>query len=358
MINDITLRNFRNHSNINLRINNNFVYITGPNGSGKTSILEAIYLISTTKSHRTNKDADLIKTNEPFSHVKIKTNNHMYDLIVSEKGKLTRIDNKEIGKLSEFIGKLKVVMFAPEDLSLIKGSPAIRRSFIDIELMKLDQRYLDNLSKYRNILKQRNALLKKLKLGDDLIFLNILGNQLYETGVTLMKDRSKFINRLNKEVASVYKLFSEYKIEMTYAPNINEIDFRNYLNNNQKQDIIYKTTINGPHRDDFNITFNGFDAKSYASQGQVRLIAIAMKLALLNVIRSVSGNDVVLLLDDVLSELDESVQKRFLDHLPADIQIIMNSAIKIENKNMQIIELGESRIWKIKIFMTRPIFKY
>lgn len=343
MINKIELRNFRNHENFLININNNFVYITGPNGSGKTSILESIYLISNTKSHRTRKDQELIKKNEFFSHVKITTKFDKYELVLSDKGKLAKINNKEVLKLSDFIGKLQVVMFSPEDMDLIKGSPSIRRSFIDIELMKLNQIYLNNLTKYRNILKQRNALLKNININDDFFFLDTLGNQLFEVGKKIMKERNVFLHDLNNELIKVYKNFSDEELKITYKPNLSKENYYKHLKNNQKQDIIYKTTTAGPHRDDFTIDYRGFEAKSYASQGQTRLIAVALKLALLNLIRKKTNKEVILLLDDVLSELDKGTQKRFLNNLPKDLQIIMNSAIKIEKQDMQIIELKESR---------------
>ncbi|HHW79968.1 MAG TPA: DNA replication/repair protein RecF [Acholeplasmataceae bacterium] len=343
MIKKISLKNFRNHDNLNLELKNKFVYINGPNGSGKTSILESIYLISTLKSHRTNSDKNLIKENMPFAKVEIKTNDHQYELVISEKGKVAKYDNKEARKLSEFIGKLKVVMFSPEDLNLIKGSPVVRRSFIDVELMKLDYNYLNNLTKYRNILKQRNALLKNIKIGDDLFFLNILGKKLYEIGIKIIDVREKFIKDLNTKFIEIYEEFNqENKVSIKYIPNLSKEELEKHLTKNQKIDILYKATTQGPHRDDFTILFDGYEAKNYASQGQIRLIVIAVKLALLQIIREVSKEDVILLLDDVLSELDINIREKFLNNLPKEIQIIMNSAMNIKNEEIQIIELKEN----------------
>lgn len=358
MINKLTIKNFRNHKYFEVDMLENYVYITGSNGSGKTSILESIYLVSNTKSHRTNNDRELIKEKEQFAHIILDTDNHKYEVILSSAGKVVKVDNKEIQKLSDFIGRFKVVMFSPEDIDLIKGSPGNRRNFLNIELMKLDKSYLNNLSNYRKVLKQRNSLLKQLKINEDLFFLDKLSEQLYSLGLKITNKRLSFIKSLNKELELIYATFSKHEIKLAYNPNSDDKQFKNHLFKNQKQDILYETTTAGPHRDDFTVSFNGHDAKSYASQGQIKLIAITMKLALLKIIRKSTKDEVVLLLDDVLSELDEQVQNTFLNNLPRDIQIIMNSVIRTENKDMQIIELKESRIWKIITFMTHQTFKY
>lgn len=341
MIKKVSLRSFRNHSKLDLDFDNKFVYINGPNGSGKTSILEAIHYISTTKSHRTNNDIDVIKNEQPFAVIKIDTEKKKYSMVISDKGKIPSINSKEIRKLSDVIGDLKVIMFAPEDLNIIKGSPSIRRGLIDLELMKIDKEYLSNLSVYKNILKQRNAHLKNLGLNDDLTILNILGKQLYEVGIKLMSKRNEFINKLNIETKNVYQRFSEYKIDVIYEPNLDNEMFLNHIENNQKQDILYKTTVNGPHRDDFVIMFNDKNAKN-SSQGETRLMVVALKLGLLKVIKSEVNDEVILLLDDVLSELDNNVQNKFLNELPEDVQVIMNSAIKIKSDKIQIINLKEN----------------
>lgn len=344
MIKTINLKNFRNHTNITLNINKNIVYINGPNGSGKTSILESIYLISTLKSHRTNSDFNLIKESSPFSMVSVATDKAKYELILSESSKVARINDKEVNKLSEFIGKLKVVMFSPEDLNIVKGSPGIRRGFIDLELMKLDYGYLTNLNAYRKIIKQRNALLKKIGFKDDLFFLNVLGRQLHDVGIKIIDSRIKFINKLNQHFKEVYKEFNNTnEVELVYMPNANKEQLERHLTKNQKIDILAKSTTAGPHRDDFKVMFDGYEAKVYASQGQIRLIAIAIKLALIKVIKSITNDEVILLLDDVLSELDETIKDKFLNNLPKDMQIIMNSAIELDIANMQVISLKGDR---------------
>ena len=205
--------------------------------------------------------------------------------------------------------------------------------------MQLNKQYINFLNTYKKVLKQRNNLLKKLTVKDDFVFLNILGEQLLEVGEKIIAQRAEFIKKLNTFTKEIYKNFSQHDIQLVYKPDISKEGFKKHINNHQKQDILYQMTMVGPHRDDFYIHFNGFDAKSYASQGEQRLIVIAIKFGLLNLIHSMTKEDVILLLDDVLSELDTEKQHIFLKHLPKKHQIIMNSAIPVNHKDMQMIHL-------------------
>jgi len=344
MIQKITLKNFRNLEQFQLNINKPFIYLFGENGSGKTSILESIYFCATTKSHRTSDEKELIKRNEMFAHVRIQTKEERYELILSKQGKRASINGVEKRRISDYIGHLFVVMFAPEDLDLIKGTPSERRQFLDLEWMQLHKSYVKQLNTYKNVLKQRNSLLRKISIGDDYTFLNILGEQLFESGSEIIKERTLFVNELNTYLQEVYSIFSTHQVKIVYQPDVSEIQFQNHIQKQQKQDVMYQTTMAGPHRDDFVIEFNGFDAKSYASQGEQRLIVVSLKFALLKLIEEKTKKKVVLLLDDVLSELDQDKQNLFLRHLPEEHQIFMSSAIPIKGEHIQMIELKKETI--------------
>ncbi len=339
MIKKVILKNFRNHKFFELSITKPFVYISGDNGSGKTSILESIYFCSTTKSHRTSDESELILRGEPFTSVKIETTKDKFELVFSKAGKRAFINKLEKRRISDYIGNLRVVMFSTQDINLINGSPSNRRQFLDLEWMQINKNYLYQLNKYKKVLKQRNNLLKKIKINDDPTFLNILAEQLLPLGSEIIKERKMFINKLNNHLLATYHMFSKHKVKIIYKPNVDEKGLEKHLKKQQKQDIIYQTTLVGPHRDDFYIDFNGFDAKSYSSQGEQRLIVVALKLALLKLIEEQTNQRVVLLLDDVLSELDTEKQKLFLDNLPNKHQIIMNSAFPIKRDHMQMIHL-------------------
>ncbi|CCV63582.1 DNA replication and repair protein RecF [Alteracholeplasma palmae J233] len=342
MIKKLELKQFRNHLTKTIEFNKNLVYLVGPNGSGKTSILESIYFASTTKSHRTNNEKEMIQENQPFSIIKLKTVTNDFQIVLSDTGKRAFINQVEKRKISDYIGHFKVVMFSPEDLSLIKGSPSDRRKFMDLELMQLYPSYLQTLSQYKKVLKQRNLLLKKIKIDDDYTFLNILGEQLLELGEVLISKRKAFLEELQEELNKAYKLFSNYQTTIQYIPYLTKEKMIEHFTKKQKYDIINQTTMAGPHKDDFIILFNEKIANAFASQGEQRLIMIALKLALLKLIQKHENKEIVLLLDDVLSELDDQIQKTILEQLPKNQQIIISSAVKIlENNNIQMIQLNK-----------------
>lgn len=348
MIKTISLRNFRNHSHLDLTIEKPLIYIYGANGSGKTSILESIYFCATTKSHRAVDEKEMIQIDKPFAQVKIATEKHRYEITLSKDGKRISVDGIEKRRISEFIGHLTVVMFAPSDLKLITGTPSDRRQFLDLEMSQLNLQYVHTLNKYKKILKQRNALLKRIQKNDDYTFLDILGEQLYETGVQIISKRKAFVDKLNTHLKVKYQLFSNHDISLIYKFDVDEKAFKKHLEKQQKTDIMYQTTLAGPHRDDFYVDFNGFDARRYASQGQQRLIVIALKLGLLSLIEKETEKQAILLLDDVLSELDPEKQQTFINNLPDHDQIIMNSALQIKQAQAQMVVL-EKEITYVKL---------
>lgn len=330
MIDSIEIKNIRNIDAFQVHLTKPLVIIEGPNGVGKTTILESIYFAATTKSHRSSNEKDLITTNKPYGMVKVHTDK-TYEIIISEHGKRAFIQKHEIRKMSDYIGCFRAVMFAPEDLMLIKGGPSERRYMLDLELMQVSKEYLRLLNQYKKILKQRNVLLKKLQPDDDYTFLNILGEQLHEVGCKIYDYREDFIYTLNQKLATFPEKYQGLNLKLEYDPNVTKDAFIKYLHTKQKQDILYQQTMVGVHKDDFKIVFNGFLAKDYASQGEQRLIAIELKLALLEWIKEQTKEDVVLLLDDVLSELDLNRQDLFLKTLPKQHQVFITSAVPIEN---------------------------
>jgi len=338
MIKKIILRNFRCHTNLSLEFNQNFTYISGENGSGKTSILEAICYVSTTKSHRTSNHLDVIKHSSDFALITVETDDKKYKVVLSNKGKSFQINSQTIKKLSDLVGNLKTVMFSPDDLELIKGPPSTRRNLLNLEISKIDKDYLINLKKYTKILKERNLLLKEMRSQQQRPLLKVLSEQLYETGIILIAKRKKYIEKLTKHTNDIYKKFTTNDLKISYEINLEKEALLNYLLNKQNEDILYKNTLKGPHRDDIKILFNNKDSK-LSSQGEIRLIVVAIKFAILKVMKDTTQDDVILLLDDILSEFDNKMQQKILNELPKDIQIILNSTNEITNEDIQIIKL-------------------
>lgn len=341
MLNKISLINFRNHQKEIIEFNKPISYLTGSNGIGKTAILEAIYFSITTKSFRTSNDRDLIFNNQEFSKLNLDLNNNKIEIVISKKGKRIKVNGVEKRRISDYIGDFNAVLFVPEDINLIRGTPANRREFIDLEMFQLDKKYLSLLNKYQKVLKQRNSLLKNLKIDDDYTFLNILGEQLLEIGLEIIDKRKEFIDDLNQEI-NKFELLANKKIVLVYKPNVDEEQFRQTIRKKQKQDILYETTLNGPHKDDFIILIDEKDSKAFASSGEQRLIVLSLKLALLTVIEIKSNKKPILLLDDVLSDLDEEKRELFLSKLPNNNQIIMTSVEKIKGNNqIEIININK-----------------
>ena len=339
MIKEIKLKQFRNHSSLHLKIQQKRVFIFGNNGLGKTSILESIYFASLTKSHRTSEDKALIMKDKPYAKVDISTDTHHYQVVISDTGTKAFIDKIQISKMSEYVNGYRVVMFSPEDLELIKGQPADRRQFLDIEMSQIHKPYMLVLSKYKQILKQRNALLKNLTLHDDLTFFKIITDQLSIVGDEMIEKRKSFIDNLNQAFRIRFKAFNESdEVSVSYEPNVPLNSLKQVLNDKKEKDILTQTTSYGPHRDELRFAFNGEDAKTYASQGQQRLMVISLKLALLDIYDS-DQVETIILLDDVLSELDLDKQQKLLNNLPAKHQTFISGVEMIEIKDMQQIHL-------------------
>lgn len=343
MIESLQIKHFRNIEDLHLKFQQGTTYIYGDNGSGKTSILEAIYFISTTKSHRTSDEKEMIQHQKPFLRVILKDHNQTFDVIMTEDGKRAFLNGIEKRKLSDFIGKIKVVMFAPEDIDLIKGTPAYRRQFLDISMSQIDQSYMITLNQYKKILKQRNALLKKIKIEDDQTFLKILSEQLFELGTKIVQARKAFIQTLNQQFIVEYHNLNDVATELRYEPDVSLEKWYTQLIKHPNQDILAQTTLTGPHRDDFVILFQNVEAKQNASQGQQRLLVVALKIALMKVIQETTKQEVILLLDDVLSELDEIKQNKLMDALKQASQIMINSAIPIQNTHAESIQMKEGK---------------
>lgn len=325
MIKNVYVRNFRNHNELKIELKNQ-TYIEGLNGVGKSSLLEAIYYVSVLKSFRTNNDFDLIKNGAKFAKIIVETKTDTYEVVLSEEGKFLKKNNKQVIKMSDFIGGYNVVMFSLEDLEIIKGLPKVRRTFMDIEMVQIDNKYLNNLSIYKQVLKQRNALLKQLKEGDDLVFLNIISKRLHEEANVLIKKREMFITNLNKSFKESFKRFNKKdRVDIVYRPDVLLNGLENTLKEEFKRDLITKTTNKGPHRDDFNLLFNGEVAKSKASGGEQRLMMIALKTAMIELMKS---KEVIVLLDDVFSELDQEVSKTIENIFKDDKQVVITGTEK------------------------------
>lgn len=302
MIEKIKLTNFRLFDSVNYNTNNSLIIFSGKNATGKTSILEAIYLCATTKSHRSNDLKALIKSDKDFSISEI-TANKKYKVVVSKVGKSYFVNNQEIKQVKDFIGNLMVVMSSPDDLMIVKGTKADRRHFLDLNISMLDKNYLSASYAYKKLLKERNEALKQQKI--DKTFLEIITNELISYLKVINKARNEFIDKLNINLKEIAEKLKIEEIKLNYLPTY-DVDIKKSFIKYENQDINTKSTNIGTHRDDFEVLINNLDSSVYASEGQIKIICIAIKLALKKLITDITNREPILLLDDVFATLDKT----------------------------------------------------
>lgn len=330
IIKSLELKNYRNYKEISLEFDSGINILYGNNAQGKTNILEAIYVCSTTKSHRGSKDRDIIHFNEEDAHIcmRIEKNNlvHKIDMhLKRNKTKGVAIDGLVIKKSSELFGYVNIVFFSPEDLSIIKNGPSERRRFIDFELCQLSTLYLYNISNYNKIVNQRNNLLKQISFNSTLEdTLEVWDLQMVEYGKKIIHQRQKFIDDLNKIIYDIHQKLTGGKEELLikYEANVLPEEFADKIISKRESDIKFKTTSVGPHRDDISFYVRGIDIRRFGSQGQQRTAALSLKLAEIELVRQLINDKPILLLDDVLSELDSFRQNYLLESIN-DIQTII-----------------------------------
>lgn len=343
-VKQLQLKNYRNYDLIDLKFTDGLTILTGENAQGKTNLLEAIFLLSMAKSHRTNHDNELIRWGEDFGHVEalVQTRNYEFpiSLALGPKGKVAKVNHIEQAKLSHFIGKLNVVLFAPEDLHLIKGSPSLRRRYIDSELGQSHPIYLQNLVDYNRILKQRNRYLKEFgyKKQFDTVYFEIITEQLIEKAVEIVKSRIEFVQALDQLAQPIHKALSNQRdlLNIYYKSSSSRLDYSQADTIKEQFETLFSQitererdrglTLYGPHRDDLTFTINGKESANFASQGQQRTIILSLKLAEIEWLNQSTGEYPILLLDDVLSELDDSRQHILMNQIDGKSQTFLTTA--------------------------------
>jgi len=331
IIKSLELKNFRNYDSLSMEFDENTNILYGDNAQGKTNILESIYMSATTRSHRSSIDKEMIQFSHNESHIRVNILKHEISYRIDMHLKKSNpkgiaINGVPIRKAGDLFGILNIVFFSPEDLNIIKDGPSIRRRFINMELCQLNKIYFQNLANYNKILKQRNYLLKDMAYNPSLTdTLDIWDIQLVEYGNNIIKERRKFIDKINNIVKDIHKNLSgnREELEVFYEPNIGEEDFEDVLKKNRASDIYKKTTSIGPHKDDIIFKIGDIDIRKYGSQGQQRTSALSLKLAEIELVKEVISDTPVLLLDDVLSELDSNRQNYLLNSIH-DIQTIIS----------------------------------
>lgn len=359
----LQLKQFRNYDSLDLTFDKNLTIFAGENAQGKTNILEAIFLLSLTKSHRTNQDNDMIQEDQSRAVIKGEVALNHYDLplelILTRKGKVAKVNHLEQQKLSHFVGKLNVILFAPEDLQLIKGSPSLRRKFMDSELGQSYPVYLNELSQYQKILRQRNHYLKQHGRNStfDPIYFEILTDQLVDKAIIIIQYRLDFIQTLQQIVEPIHyqlsnqrdHLFLEYKSSTSQVDYTNNESIRDQLLNElervHEREKLQGNTLVGPHRDELEISINNKKAQLFASQGQQRTAILSIKLAEIDWMYQITNEYPLLLLDDVLSELDDERQRILMEYIEQKTQTFLTTAAV---KDMTNNHLKDAQVYIVK----------
>lgn len=322
-ITEVSLQNFRNLAQLKIEPSEGINVIYGSNAQGKTNFLESLYFCAMGRSLRGKSDQQLIRFEEEESHIRMLVQRKQrYDRIdvhlKKDEKKGIAVNGLPVRKLGDLFGTLYAVIFSPEDLSLVKDGPGERRRFLDMELCQLSKVYYYDLQQYYRILKQRNNLLKEIQKKPQMQeTLFVWDDQLAEYGERIIAARKRFLIRLDEIAAEKLSQLTGGRdhLQTIYKPNCEEGMLAEKLRKNIDRDIYFGSTQSGPHKDDILFSIDGREVKVYGSQGQQRTTALAARLAEIDLIREETGEEPVLLLDDVFSELDENRQKFLLQSI-------------------------------------------
>lgn len=343
ILEELKLHHFRNYEDLTVQFHPGINVLIGENAQGKTNLLEAIYVLALTKSHRTTNDRDLITWHQHEASVSGRVKKKLGGLPLTVQfgphGKRVRMNHLFQPRLSSYVGALNVVLFAPEDLQLVKGAPVLRRQFMDTEFSQMSNQYLFALGKYNQVLKQRNQYLKQLKYHQqsDKVLLGALSEELATSGGQVIALRYQLLQKLEHWAQDLHEHISTQKEELKfhYVSQVETADGKQagdyqkelLVNYQQKEDheIELGTTLTGPHRDDVAFLVNGQDVHSFGSQGQQRTTALSVKLAEIELMKEQTGEYPLLLLDDVLSELDNDRQTHLLTAIQDKVQTFLTT---------------------------------
>lgn len=333
-IDSLSLMNFRNYETLNISFGDlNIIY--GLNGSGKTNIIEAIYTLALTKSFRINNDKVMIKKGKIKAKIKgnvLKNGDeNTFGVEISNDGKVVTINDEKQDKVSDYVSRINVILFNPSDTRLIDESPMIRRKMLNIEISQIYKEYLVILTNYQRILKQRNFYLRGMYVNGSYTntYLDILTKKLIEYGSIICKYREKFVDNINKYIASNYeKIFGSGTLKIRYVStfkNKSEDDLIKRYKDNYQKELSVGKTLEGIHHDDIVFVLDNNNLKEWGSEGQRKNAIISFKLAEINVINEIKGYYPILILDDLFSELDKEKVTNLLGMLDRNVQTFITT---------------------------------
>ncbi len=356
IIEKIKLKNYRNYDSLEINLNEKLNVIIGKNAQGKTNLLESIYVLSLTKSYLGVNDKNLIKLGNNYAILEadaiLNSGPKKFKLLIKDNGKQVIINGKEIKKLSDYVSNLKVIIFSPENIRMIKEGPSIRRKFLNMEISQISMKYVKLLMDYNNIVRQKNEYLKLDNKNKD--YLNILNDEVAKLSVEIYLLRRKFLDNINMFIDKIYyEIMGMQGLKIKYISNIDYFEykkemvdkFREKIDKYLEKEMLYKISLIGPHRDDFIFVLNDKNIALYGSQGQLRSVILALKLSEIELFKQSGDDDPILLLDDIFSELDLDKKNNLIKYINNNIQtIITTTDINMIDENL----VKKANIFEIK----------
>lgn len=321
IVKSLTVKNFRNLSDLKIEPDEKMNVICGPNAQGKTNLLEALWLFTGAKSFRGSKESELLAFGEKEAKLKLEftKNNVLIDaeIEISDRRK-AYLNGNALSSPGKFAGNFSSIIFSPQDIGLIKDGPSVRRRFLDTAIFQIYPKYAEHLKSYVRAVAQRNAALKDLYFNSSIApLIDVFDEEIINHGTEIIKYRQKYIKALKETVPEIYFGISQKKevLTVSYICNCSAEFLRERLKEARKEDSRSGITSVGPHRDDIEFLINDNSARLYGSQGQKRSVALTLKLAEAEILKQKTGEETVALLDDVFSELDPERQGYILNHI-------------------------------------------
>ena len=354
IITEVYLENFRNYSKQKIDLNKNINVFYGKNAQGKTNILEALYFCALGRSFRTYKENELINFNNNASKIVVKyeKNNRDNEIEITlnkKEKKCIKLNGIKVNKNSELVGNINLVIFSPDDMIILKQGPLQRRKFLDILISQLRPKYLHELNGYNKVLEQRNAVLKSKKVDS----IEIWDEQLAEFEEKIFTYRKEYVEKLQKNLEIVHPRITNNleKIKIEYKTNFeNKEQFLKLLKDRLSLDLLRGYTCEGAHREDFSMFINEEALNIYGSQGQHKTAILSLKMAELNIVREEVGENPILLLDDITSELDVDRITSIFENIK-DYQVFitctdLNSILKYDclTKNIKLYNIDRGTV--------------
>lgn len=359
-IKSLRLNNFRNYINLSCQFNQHNNVITGLNGAGKTSVLDAIYYLSNGKSYHSHLDAYIYRKGETYFFLEGQYNigDDEYNVQIQssrDKPKVIKQDDKVMKSMADFVGNFPAFMIAPKDILILIESSVERRRLVDKTISQVDKFYFNHLVNYNKLLKQRNAALKQfLKQGrPDYLMIEALDSKMAEPASYIYETRCQYVKAISPIVNKLYAMISSESEELllTYKSKLHKYNFLELAKTSQQRDLVMGKTHEGIHRDDLDIQLNGMDIRKIGSQGQLKTAIIAIKLAQVEWVKNNTEKSPLILLDDIFDKLDAMRVENLIDicanQLNAQIFISDTEAdrvtrsleqLELEYKHIKIVE--------------------